>query len=234
MSLIFVFSLLTFSCAGTFNEAGDEDHAIRYSAAYHSHLENVERPDSAISIYGVAKFDSIPNDTNFYSYFEDRAVKILWGLSSRFINCSVINKTESTIKILWNEAAYVDERRASHPLGHGRQYYLESSPSIILSKTFFEDGLYPSDYPYIPIGEAFGGPIRKTLFLDFELHGPVYHGKYRSIDEFRTAVSSNLWSTVQILLPMDIEGHVYNYLFSFRISNITTTRTVHDISKYKY
>lgn len=226
-------SLFLFSCAGTIKEAGDEYHAITYAAFYRLELESVERPDSAATIYGPAVLDSLPNDSLYFSSFEDAAVKILWGFNSRFIGFAMLNKTESSIRIMWNQGAYVDPRNGSHPLGQSQLYYLESAPSVILKKTHFEASIYPRDHPFAP-GDAFGGPVRRPLFLDYDIHGPIDHGRFRTLQDFQTFVSNNMYARTQILLPMEIDGQIHNYLFAFRVTQITTERSVHDLPGFMY
>jgi hypothetical protein len=155
--LLFCF-LFTISCSATFNEAGNSEHAILYSATYHFSLQDVQRPGKPTTSGGTSQISNGSNDNHYHSSFEDSPVKDLWGLNSRFINCSIINKTDSTIRVLWDDALYDDERKAAHPLGPVQattNRELGATTLVILKDTFFEESLYPSDYPFTfpdPIG----------------------------------------------------------------------------------
>jgi hypothetical protein len=203
-----------------------------YSAKYDISLWKVERPEKATQRYGSQKVDSISGDSKYRFLFEDNLVRILWLATSRTIAFSLENKTDYSIKIPWDEAAYVDENGRSHRVMHSGVKYSErekpQAPSIVVRKGTIEDIVQPTHLVYYREGyygrytSTPGGWEEKPLLVDYDYHGTYLTGTYSTFDAFDRAVKSNVGKTYQVLLPLQIEDVINDYIFTFRVESVTT------------
>jgi hypothetical protein len=210
----------------------DPPKSFSYIGNYSIELISVERPESAKERYGEIKIDSVTNDTSYKYLFEDSLVQILWVATSGKIAFHLFNKTDHSIKIPWDEAAYVDENGASHRVMHGGIKYSEREnpqpPSVVVRKGSIQDIFFPTDYVYYEEGK-YGGWKNKSLFLDYDFHyesinmPSLNSGVYNTLDDFKQAVIANLGKTYQVLLPLQIQDVVNDYIFTFKVKDIKTT-----------
>ncbi len=79
-------------------------------AYYRFNLESVQRPEEVISLYGIGSIENLT--------LEDSLLKIVFSPQERGIAFDLTNKLNRTIKIIWDEAAYVDQYKSSHRVLH--------------------------------------------------------------------------------------------------------------------
>lgn len=188
-------------------------------------LVEVQRPKEAKARYGEQKIDRIiENGVNKY-YFEDEMIKIIWLPVVYQLSFVVNNKTEYSIRIVWDEAAYVDENGLSLKMMHSGVKYADRNssqpPSVVVRKGSLADFIVPTDYVYWREGSYSyytsipGGWETKPLF-------PTKEGTYSSNPEPILNIFSNkyLYKTFQILIPFQIEGVTNDYIFTFKINDI--------------
>lgn len=198
-----------------------------YSAKYNLSLFKMERPEKATQRYGMQKIDSVFGDSKYNYSFEDDLVKILWVAGSRKIAFTLENKTDHSIKIPWDEAAFVDEKGRSHRIMHAGVTYIDrekpQAPSVVVRKGTLEDIVFPTDYIQWREGRGYsaGRWYEEPFFLDFDYHG-YRIGTYASFTDFENRVKANVGKTYQVLLPLQIEDVVNDYIFSFRVESVTT------------
>lgn len=200
-----------------------------YSASYTIPLSKVERPKEASTRYGQPKIDTHPSEK--YKYiFEDNMVRVLWLVDGINISFSIQNKTDQSIKIPWDEAAFVDEKSKSHRVIHSGVIYKDrakpQAPSIIARKAFLEDFVYPSDYLYWKEGSGYseGRWENKPLFVSLDYHGTYTKGNYPTFESFEQAAKSNVGKSIQVLLPLQIEDVINDYIFTFVVENVTCSQ----------
>lgn len=199
-----------------------------YSASYNMSLFKVERPEKATQRYGAQKVDTLSGGSKYKFSFEDNLVKILWLAGSRNIAFSLENKTDHSIKIPWDEAAFVDERGRSHRVMHAGVKYNDrekpQAPSIVVRKGTLEDIVFPTDYVRWQEGSRYtsGRWDEDPLLLDFDYHGTYLKGTYPTFASFDSAVKSNIGKTYQVLLPLQIEDVINDYIFTFRVESVST------------
>ena len=119
---------------------------------YNIVLSEVERPVEGKVRYGKQKI--IKTDEQGYAYlFEDEIVKVFWlhtcsiphlsklgfsELGFSKLEFRIINKTEDSIKIIWDKAAYVDEHGESRRVVRSSVNYTNKfdpqPPSIVVGK----------------------------------------------------------------------------------------------------
>ena len=200
-----------------------------YSADYSISLSKVERPEKATMRYGQQKIDTISSDKYRY-IFEDDMVRVLWLVSGRNISFSIQNKTDHSIKIPWDEAAYIDSKGSSHRVMHSGVKYTDrqspQAPSIIARKTSIEDIVFPKDYVYWKEGGRYSAGSWEEIpfFVSSDFHGTYVTGDYLTFTSFEQAAKSNIKKSVQVLLPLQIEDVINDYIFTFVVENVTATQ----------
>lgn len=196
-----------------------------YSADYNLTLSKVERPEKAKERFGKQAIDSL-NTEKYQFSFEDELVKVLWVINSRNIAFSLQNKTDNSIRILWDEGAFIDEFGSSHRIIHSGVKYTDrnqtQSPSIIARQAYIEDIVLPSNY--VEWNNVINQWIEKPLLPDFDIHSNYSVGKYSSFEEFERTAKSKVDKTIQVLLPLQIENVVNDYIFTFEVSSVTVTQ----------
>ncbi|MCX6143310.1 MAG: hypothetical protein NTZ35_08825 [Ignavibacteriales bacterium] len=194
--------------------------ATYYSADYNISLYRVERPEKATQRYGSQKVDILSGTSKYKFSFEDDLVKILWMPGSSQIAFSLQNKTDHSIKIPWDEAAFVDENGGSHRVMHSGVKYTDrenpQAPSIVVRKGMIEDIVFPTDHVHWNERNWEEDP----LLLDSDYHSNYSPGTYPTFKAFANAVKSNVGKTYQVLLPLQIEDVINDYIFSFKVENV--------------
>ena len=197
-----------------------------YNAEYQFSLIQVERPKIADKRYGTQKIDAVETNQKYKSVFEDDMVRILWFVDNKNVSFLLQNKTDHSIKISWDEAAYVDELGRSHRVMHSGIKYTDrekpQAPSVIVRKGSIEDIVYPTDYVIFSSGTKYsaGSWDEKPLLFYKDFHSIDSPGKYNSIDEFGKAVNANIGKQIQILLPLQIQDVINDYIFIFNIDKV--------------
>lgn len=161
-------------------------------------LREVERPLQAKERYGEQKITTVEEEGVSKYCFEDEMVRILWlPTVNSFISFTITNKTDHSIRIIWDEAVYVDVSGGSHKVMHAGVKYMDrynaQLPSVVVRKGWLSDIILPVDNVYYVDS---GGWKESPLLPNVE----KYIGK-----------------TIQVLLPLEIEGIVHEYIFVFNI-----------------
>ncbi|MDR3598513.1 hypothetical protein [Clostridium sp.] len=197
-------------------------HTI-YWANYSFSLSKVERPEKATQRYGLQKIDVLSSD-KYSSYFEDDLVKVLWSVSVSNVSFSIQNKTDHSIKIPWDEASFIDANGSSHRVMHIGVKYVDrqqpQAPSIIARKASIEDLVFPTDYVTWEDGQW----EEQTFFPRADYHSDYSKGTYPTFDSFNFATKSNIGKSIQILLPLQIEEVVNDYIFTFKVDSVLTSQ----------
>ena len=106
-----------------------------FYAVYDINLKEAVTPEKVKEKYGAQKIAKTDSSGIARYIFENEMVRILWLPTSHNINFSITNKTDYSIKVLWDEAAYVDESGKSHRVMHSGIKYIDRSnpqpPTII-------------------------------------------------------------------------------------------------------
>jgi len=195
--------------------------ATRYIADYDISLIEVSRPAKASSRYGPQKIEKIlENGINKY-FFEDQMIKIIWFPSVTEFSFVINNKTDHSIRIIWDETAYSDESGLSRRLMHSGVKTVDRNnsqpPSVIIRKGSLADFIIPADNVYWREGfygdyiSTPGGWETKPLFPILKEGGTA--------ESFQNSLKQYIDKTFQILLPLQIEDIINDYVFIFKINN---------------
>jgi hypothetical protein len=208
-----------------------------YDIKYDISLRMVERPADAKTRYGEQMTTLIQEgDTLKYS-FEDEMVKILWLPTVSDINFILENKTNHSINIIWDEAAFVDEEGQSHRVMHSGVKYADKDkpqpPSVIVKQTTLTDLVFPADNVHFEEGWQ-----KKSLFFPVDniyVEGgwrkePIFPTKIIGKDKndgfqhIQTEVKKHIGKSYQVLLPLQIEDVINEYIFSFQVDDVKISR----------
>jgi hypothetical protein len=134
--------------------------------------------------------------------FDDQSISITFALSEKQIGLILQNNLNSPIKIDWNNVSYVDITGIAHRVIHTGVRYIERDkpqvPTIIPPAARIEDAVIPSDHISYTPGSSSGWNSR-SLFPGIT-ETDLYIGK-----------------SFSVFMPLEFEGALRNYLFSFRI-----------------
>jgi len=192
-----------------------------YRASYNMELLEVERPVQAKERYGQQKIIQFEEEEITKFSFEDEMIKIIWlPLNERFW-VSLENKTDHSIKIIWNETVFVDENKVGQRVTHSGVNYTERNasqpPSVIVRKGILTDVIVPVDNIYYVRGEDGGWRISPIL--------PDH--KSEDLEETKQIAEKYIDKKLQILLPLQIEDVINEYIFIF-----TVTKAKVEMTKY--
>jgi hypothetical protein len=165
---------------------------------YDFSLLSLDRPAAAVEKYGPAKVEKIPDSLVARYRFSDSLVDGTFSINAEQFEFVCRNKTDRSMKIDWEKAAYVNPYGVRRRVIHGGVLYERKSdpqtPSIIRKGVTLADHMLPADnvrvYDY-----GYGGTTVYPLF---------------SAREFGR--------TARVILPIEVDGVVNEYVFHFKIS----------------
>lgn len=181
------------------------------TAIYKISLQTVERPTGAKKRYGEHEIVTKQDGGISVYIFEDEMVRISWkpGISYTVsFGFTLLNKTNHSIKIVWEEAAFVDKEvgrsyRVTHSLArrlsnlvNGEVRYTDTQPSPVVAPQGVTGGFI------IPVGYVFP----------------------RTGENIQSLTKSYIGKTYQVLLPLQIENVVNEYIFTFRVDDAIVLR----------
>jgi len=196
-----------------------------YYAKYSIDLTEIEKPDKTKKSYEVKKSSSIDdNQINEFS-FDDDNISIIWIPGAKGFSFKLENKTDSSIKIIWDEALLIDEKNRSLAVIHSGIKFAEREksqvPSIIVRHSIFEDTIVPSENisyktPTYYKGMQISGGWQQDEFIPSSFWG--YEDESKTWQNEIEGMM--LGKKFQVLLPLEIKSKIKEYIFSFKINAI--------------
>jgi len=186
---------------------------------YDFNFLKVERPSDAKKRYGESKIESIEEEGEKKYIFEDEMIRIKWFPTASVIFFSLTNKTEHSIKIIWDEAAYVNIDGLSEKIAHSGMKCSDTSkslpPSIIIRGSTLNEIIVPSEHLYYSSVEH---KCKNIPLLPDKMSLDVVDKKILN-DQIKKYKEFFLNKQIHILLPLNIEGITNEYIFTFEITN---------------
>lgn len=187
---------------------------------YDIQLTAVERPASARERYGEYKLATAQNDSGVTEYtFDDDLVFIAWiPLTTQFAFV-LRNKTEHSIKIVWDDAAFVDLTGSSGRVMHSGVKYTDANasqpPTVVVRRGMVDDVVVPSANVRYQSGSLYTSGWRTDPWIE---RPRVTEVTYMAVlDSLR---AKYVGKSVQILLPLQIQDVLNEYLFTFEVKGI--------------
>jgi len=185
-----------------------------HKGSYDMKLQKVERTKNSENNYGESKIVNFKEEGKSKYSYEDQMIKIVWTPVSTQFGFILDNKTNHSIKIIWDEAVYIDKNGSSERVMHSGVKYSESTnpqiPTIIIKNGNVSDILIPVDNIYYVSGK-YGGWNTQPLFTNWAY----------SPEELYIVTQEYIGKSVKILLPLKIEGVVNEYIFTFKFEGFT-------------
>jgi hypothetical protein len=179
-----------------------------HGARYELSLQRVERPADATAQYGAQRVDRIADAAGRQFRFSDDVVEVEWTVTSERIGLRLRNKSDHSIRVLWDNAAYVSPDGVSHRVMHTGVPYASRNepqpPSVVVRGGEIRDEIVPTDYVFL--ATAVNWETRPFLQLvggNPEKQSEALVGR-----------------TVRVLLPLEIRGVQNDYLFTFGIDRV--------------
>lgn len=140
--------------------------------------------------------------------FSDDEIAVNFKISSRQLAFAISNKTGQPIRIDWNQISYVDALGKAHKAIHkGIKYTDKANPqpvTIVPPGAFVEDAIIPVDSVHFSGGHGYV-PDEWVVdpFFPAGQDAKAYEG-----------------ATLNVFMPLEINGNVTNYNFAFKITNV--------------
>ena len=169
-----------------------------YEDIYKVRLREVEQPENVKEQYSKSKITIFAEENETKNSYEDDFIKIIWRPALTEFSFTLENKSDNSIKIIWDEAVYIDEDNSSLKVMHSGVKYVDGEKAqpltVIAKKTKINDLVIPVDniHQY-----SDGGWYKSPLF----------------------SVQKSAEKTVKILLPIQIQETINEYIFSFKINH---------------
>lgn len=155
---------------------------------------------------GSIKIDSVkPAQLILYnSKYTDSLINIEFSYDDKSIPFELTNKGKKSVRVIWNEAAYIDYNNTSGKVMHVGIKYIDRSndqpPTLIIGGSKISDLATPTENVFYSSG-TYGGWRKNDLFPS-----------PRKNDE-----KILVGKTVKLLLPIQVEGKQLDYVFTFLI-----------------
>jgi len=148
------------------------------------------------------RFSLLEPIENVESNYEDNFIKVNFFYFINHLKLKLQNKTNHSIKILWDESAYVDHAGGSHRVIHDGVRYADRDksqiPTVVPKGAYITDFIHPVEYIYF----CSEGWKFKPLLLT---------GK--EAESLKDA-------TFRVMLSIEIDGKRKVYEFKFKIKDI--------------
>ena len=163
-------------------------------------LVSVEKPTNSD---GQNKISTINLNNSLAFSYADKIVSVIIQAGYTSFNFIIKNKSDYSIKILWNEASYVGTDGFTSQIMHSGIKYFDKeklqTPTIIISGASLSDGV-------LPITNAAWSDVEKRW-----IESPLIN--YNSSSDLEG-------KTIKLMIPIQIiNGVVNEYIFTFRIRN---------------
>lgn len=150
--------------------------------------------------------------------YEDGLFSGLFFVTRSRINFTITNKTDHSIRIIWDEAAFIDVDGQSGRVAHEGVKYADrnaSQPPIVIPRgTSLTDFVLPTGRLYLVL------PASLRIAAGVSGAGLEHSGpdlQDRLVDGFASEVGKNKGKRFGFLLPLEIEGIVNEYTFWFEV-----------------
>jgi hypothetical protein len=185
---------------------------MTYQGFYNVGLQEVERPENAKERYGESKIVNFEEEGKTKYSYEDDMIKIVWLPLSTQFGFTLKNKTDHSIKIIWDEAVYVDQNGSSGRVMHSGVKYIDRSnpqpPTVIVKNANIDDMIVPTDNIYYVSGQ-YGGWRTK----------PMFPNRASTQEELNTLTQKYIGKEVKVLLPLKIQETINEYIFTFKVED---------------
>lgn len=193
---------------------------------YDMSIQSVERPRSRETDLGEISTSTIKRNGKLFSAFEDNLIAAQFFYGDKDIELLLVNKFEQTVKLNWDNAAWVDTDGRSMRLIHSgirlNDKNAPQAPSLIPKLGTLNVYIVPANNLWTHRGvDAQGKAFRvsgwETLF-DLQV------GSEEDEETRVKRAQANVGKSCAILLPIEVDGHQYDYVFHFKLGNVRSIK----------
>ena len=200
-------------------------HQQFYAARYGASLVEVARPTVTKQRYGATTTITL-GDSSRYK-FEDGLIGLQIGVMHNAIRLRVQNRTDQSMKVIWDEASFIDLDGVLSRVMHIGVKYVDRNaaqpPTVIPAHQRLADDLFPTDRVWFRPASAHltaayqNGPLLKPAYgaTVVQQGEPVPAAP----DSFTTAVRSRVGRRFAIVIPFEADGVKNEYTFWFKIDD---------------
>lgn len=186
-----------------------------YTGLYILSLREVHRPQDTKNRYGDHRIINFTEDNVANYVYEDELIKIIWYSLSNNFKFTLENKSEHSIKIIWDEAVFINAEGSSARLIHSSVKMVDKDktqlPTVIPTKSIFNEHIFPVDNVDYVRDITFGG--YKWVVRHFI---PNKAASRRELDEL---TKKYIGKTLKVLIPIQIQDVINEYIFCFKIED---------------
>lgn len=198
----------------------------RVKTSYEYSLENVDNPEKREFIKTKSFIVDSEDEKETPFLFEDDFIKIKWTPTIREFNFNLQNKTNNTIKVLWDSGSFITPDGANYRIINKSKKLSDEEgatiPTPIMKKAFIEDMIYPVGFVsyrrsmsiqgyYFP-GMWIIPPLLPT-FLNEDSDEEQIKREKELENKFKN-------KNIKILIPIEINNKIREYIFDFKIENL--------------
>ncbi len=144
---------------------------------------------------------------SIFSY-KDNIISAEWKIGVSELILSVENLSSKTIKIIWDDAAFIDiDRTATRIMHTGTKYSDRNNfqpPTIIPKKTFVIENIVPTNNVYMTDHTWVEGKLFIYVTYNYKETVNTFTGKH-----------------VKLLIPIVTGNEMIEYIFDFKIRSVT-------------
>lgn len=187
----------------------------------------------SITLVGCISIAQLRGNTYSYSHklvgdnitgnvYEDNDLKITFSVGTKEIDFEVYNKTDKSVKIIWDETSFIPYGEGKKVMHKGVKYVDRNAaqvPTAIPSKTTWSDIVVPTDNIYYKQGYYSqyvsnpGGWETTDLWISADFNKP----------ETEAVVMKLKGLKYRLVMPMEVNGVKKEYTFNFEITDVVKT-----------
>lgn len=202
-------------------------HQQLYAARYGASLVEVTRQPATKQRYGATTLITATDSSRYL--FEDGLIAVRIGTLYNAIRINVRNKTDQSIKLVWDEASFIDVDGTLSRVMHIGVKYADRNSSqpttMIPAQQRLADDIFPTNRVFfraasgkLPAAYQNGALLRPTFAgVVVQAGEPVPAAP----DSFTTAVRSRVGHRFAVLIPLEVDGVKNEYTFWFKVDDAT-------------
>ena len=188
------------------------------SGLYLLSLNEVHRPEDTKIRYGEYKIEKNLVKDSLYYVYEDELINISWDFFPAGFYFTLENKSEHSIKLLWDDAAYVNTAGITKRLIHSAVKFVDKEkpqvPVVIPDHSILKEKIYPADnVEYVLLFSGY------TLVI-----WPIIPNEAESKKALIKMSKEHIGKTIRVVLPLQVQDVVNEYDFYFLIEDIIISR----------
>jgi hypothetical protein len=178
--------------------------AVTHGGYYDISLKEVNCQNKRGGISGTRKY---ANDI----------IEIMWDISNTKLGFILKNKSKENIKVIWDEALFIDTDNSSNRIIHSGVKYADKEnaqvPTVITSGSYIDDLVIPTKNIYY---ESFYNTFSFSVGWREKTYLPMYD---KNKNRLIKAGTNYVGQTFKIILPIQVSNTTYNHEFLFSIDN---------------